>query len=83
MERRDIINGPFVHRSLETHLNLNLMVTQLNGDKEDKLPPVEVLHSTSVQTQILVSSSKRFLLQTAIVSVQSGDKRDCFSQVTP
>ena len=32
--------------------------TLLDGDKEDKLPPVEVLNSTSVQTQTLVSCSE-------------------------
>ena len=37
------------------HLNGD---TQLDDDKEEKLPPVEVLNSTSVQTQTLVSSGE-------------------------
>ena len=53
--------------------------TQLDGDKEEKLPPVEVLNSTSVQTQTLVSSGEQVLLQTAIVPVQSGDKTEIIS----
>ena len=81
VERRDIIIEPFVHRSLETHLNLNLRNgdTQSDGDKEEKPSSVEVLNSTSVQTQTFVSFSERVLLQTAIVSVQSGDKTEIVS----
>ena len=46
--------------------------TQLDNNKAKK---VEVLNSTSVQTQTLVSSGERVLLQTVIVPVQSSDKR--------
>ena len=48
--------------------------TQSDGDKEEKPPSVEVLNSTSIQTQTLSVPVNEFLLQTAIVPVQSGDK---------
>ena len=48
--------------------------TRLDDDEADK-SLVEVLNSTSVQTQTLVSSGERVLLQTTIVPVQSSDKR--------
>ena len=53
--------------------------TQSDDDKEEKPPSVEVLNSTSIQTQTLVSSSERVLLQTAVVPVQSGDKTEIVS----
>ena len=53
--------------------------TQLDGDKEEKPPSVEVLNSTSVQSQTLVSSSEEILLQTAIVPAQSDDKTETVS----
>ena len=52
--------------------NVVVTPTQLDNNEAEK---VEVLNSTSVQTQTLVSSGERVLLQTAIVPVQSSDKR--------
>ena len=52
--------------------NVVVTPTQLDDDETEK---VEVLISTSVQTQTLVISGERVLLQTAIVLVQSSDKR--------
>ena len=52
--------------------NVVVAPTQLDDNEAEK---VEVLNSTSVQTQTLVSSGERVLLQTAIVPVQSSDKR--------
>ena len=52
--------------------NVVVTLTQLDDNEAEK---VEVLNSTSVQTQILVSSGKRILLQTTIVPVQSSDKK--------
>ena len=52
--------------------NVVVISTQLDDNEAEK---VEVLNSTSVQTQTLVSSGKQVLLQTVIVPVQSSDKR--------
>ena len=52
--------------------NVVVTPTQLDDNEAEK---VEVLNSTSVQTQTLVSSGKQVLLQTVIVPVQSSDKR--------
>ena len=52
--------------------NVVVTPTQLDDNEAEK---VEVLNSTSVQTQTLVSSGKRVLLQAVIVPVQSSDKR--------
>jgi len=46
---------------------------------EIERPPVETLNSTSVQIQTLVSSGERVLLQTALVLVQSSDRKRTIS----
>ena len=52
----------------------NVVVTPIQLD-DNEAEKVEILNSTSVQTQTFVSSGKQVLLQTAIVPVQSSDKR--------
>ena len=51
---------------------------QQDNDEIER-PSVETLNSTSVQIQTLVNSGERVLLQTALVPVQSSDRKRTIS----